>query len=704
MLLQAQANNRDSGIEMKRSLQKPAGSQSKTEAMHDAKRPDLQGTSQSIPQYTVDGFSDAELRRFVKSYVKFAVPLERLEFVARDAQLVDKSLADLKHLGELLHNSCASAIQGYEKQLKDNPPEDKGPGKTKGAFIKIGGVKVNAKVISQYEQEMEMLQRTIPTDPEERAKFCLTCQPKAANFDVEWGLEDDSHLLLGTYKHGYENWELIKSDPELKLTKKILPAETDKKPQGKQLQDRVDYLLDLVQKENKKKESVEEKKEEDGQDKSPAKKKQKKANQEDQEKQAAIKKKKDEKEGIKTKDKIEKPKDSKGKAGDKGNPWQGPVHVTARSKPIPMAGKEEEEEEEQEGNLNVATFDICKEWMRPVKKALHEFEKPGKELSVPEQMEHTHLLKIGDHIRKCLNFFSEEEDRALWRWNLWVFVSKFTESHARKLHRDYKMACRKRAKDEEDKKKKESEGVKKPVQPEPSGTSQVFGVPQIPPSPPQKVQQSPSPPPQMQGHQHDNYNDPNQRHSNGAAKRCIWQDQKYSYYRSGNRAWRCLRGDEYKQPWDYGDRQPHREPSRSWGNSSCKQQADQSNSDREHWGHRDSYNRYDQNSKRRPSDACPSQNNPQQDFRQVSDPRLSISYQSQGPLGHYHSCHPEKATGDKKMLPPPQCEVSGPSAPPAKKCCHEPLFVYRSPLAGLYKEPKSLGYNWNWKPRRPTSE
>ncbi|XP_042327998.1 chromodomain-helicase-DNA-binding protein 2-like [Sceloporus undulatus] len=122
-------------------MKKSSGSQSKTENLNDDKRPKLQGTSQNTPQYTVEGFTDAELRRFVKSYVKFAVPLERLEFVARDAQLVDKSLADLKHLGELLHNSCASAIQEYEKQLKDNPPEDKGPGKPKGAFIKIGGVK-----------------------------------------------------------------------------------------------------------------------------------------------------------------------------------------------------------------------------------------------------------------------------------------------------------------------------------------------------------------------------------------------------------------------------------------------------------------------------------------------------------------------------------------------------------------------------------
>lgn len=34
-------------------------------------------------------------------------------------------------------------------------------------------------------------------------------------------MEDDSRLLLGIYEHGYGNWELIKTDPELKLTDKV---------------------------------------------------------------------------------------------------------------------------------------------------------------------------------------------------------------------------------------------------------------------------------------------------------------------------------------------------------------------------------------------------------------------------------------------------------------------------------------------------
>lgn len=46
--------------------------------------------------------------------------LLRLEWLVRDAELVDKSVADLKRLGELIHNSCVSAMQEYEEQLKEN--------------------------------------------------------------------------------------------------------------------------------------------------------------------------------------------------------------------------------------------------------------------------------------------------------------------------------------------------------------------------------------------------------------------------------------------------------------------------------------------------------------------------------------------------------------------------------------------------------
>lgn len=51
-------------------------------------------------------------------------------------------------------------------------------------------------------------------------RFKLTCRVKIAHFDVDWDLEDDVHLLLGVYEHGFGNWDLIKTDPDLKLADK----------------------------------------------------------------------------------------------------------------------------------------------------------------------------------------------------------------------------------------------------------------------------------------------------------------------------------------------------------------------------------------------------------------------------------------------------------------------------------------------------
>uniref|UniRef100_A0A8C8VPN7 DNA helicase n=1 Tax=Pelusios castaneus TaxID=367368 RepID=A0A8C8VPN7_9SAUR len=540
------ANDSDSDAESKRRMQRSSGSESETDDTDDDKRPKRRGRPRSVRKDTVEGFTDAEIRRSVLS--QGCSSMKVLECIARDAELVDKSVADLKRLGELIHNSCVSAMSRSTQQTG-------GPGKRRGPTLKISGVQVNVKSIIQHEEEFEMLHKSIPTDLEERRKFCLTCRVKAAHFDVDWGVEDDTHLLLGIYEHGYGNWELIKTDPELKLSDKILPVETDKKPQGKQLQTRVDYLLKLLKRDLEKKENV--------------------------------------KEGEEVSERMAEcpqrctghcleerspdcgapaPRGYKGtilhfwlikysKSGSKGKRSQGPVHITAGSEPIPIG-------EDEDDDLDQETFSVCKERMRPVKKALKQLDKPDKGLTVQEQLEHTRncLLKIGDRISECLKAYSDQEHIKLWRRNLWIFVSKFTEFDARKLHKLYKMAHKKRSQEEEvrsetcplgeeehlfpgfsqylrcrsdcrnishgsrrshicwhsivfpqqeQKKKEDIAGSKRPFRPEPSGSSRdsLMSQSHMPPNlHPQKLHLPPSHSQQMHGHQRDNYNHPNKRH------------------------------------------------------------------------------------------------------------------------------------------------------------------------------------------------
>lgn len=52
-------------------------------------------------------------------------------------------------------------------------------------------------------------------------RYVIPCHSKAAHFDIDWGKEDDSSLLVGIYEYGYGSWEMIKMDPDLNLTHKV---------------------------------------------------------------------------------------------------------------------------------------------------------------------------------------------------------------------------------------------------------------------------------------------------------------------------------------------------------------------------------------------------------------------------------------------------------------------------------------------------
>ncbi|CAN8219744.1 unnamed protein product [Coccothraustes coccothraustes] len=210
---------------------------SDSDSVSERKRPKKRGRPRTIPRENIKGFNDAEIRR--------------LDAIARDAELVDKSEIDLRRLGELVHNGCIKA-------LKDNSfgQERAGKvfGKVKGPTFRISGVQVNAKLVFSHEEELAPLHKSIPADPEERKRYVIPCHTKAAHFDIDWGKEDDSNLLIGIYEYGYGSWEMIKMDPDLSLTQKILPDDPDKKPQAKQLQTRADYLIKLLNKDLARKE------------------------------------------------------------------------------------------------------------------------------------------------------------------------------------------------------------------------------------------------------------------------------------------------------------------------------------------------------------------------------------------------------------------------------------------------------------------
>uniref|UniRef100_A0A9J7YQD3 Chromodomain helicase DNA binding protein 1 n=1 Tax=Cyprinus carpio carpio TaxID=630221 RepID=A0A9J7YQD3_CYPCA len=494
---------------------------SDSDSVSDRKRPKKRGRPRTIPRENIKGFTDAEIRRFIKSYKKFGGPLERLDAIARDAELVDKSEHDLRRLAETVHNGCL-------KTLRENPcgPERTSGGrrgKVKGPTFRISGVQVNAKLVISHEEELAPLHKAIPADPEERKRYIIPCHSKAAHFDIEWGKEDDSSLLIGIYEYGYGSWEMIKMDPDLNLTHKLLPDDPDKKPQAKQLQTRADYLIKLLSKDLAKKEAQkqagtansrkrkprgkknkavkpkvdevtnslssappsdksseeEDEKEEEEKETPPVKppnrrarvserpvKEEEEDEDEDEESdedepedkepddkeimEKVVKKEIKKEEGRDSKEREPKEKEMKSEPEEETPAEKAvevkaevkkadtPVHTPSGGDALPLSDESEE--------LDQKTFSVCKERMRPVKAALKQLDRPEKGLSEREQLEHTRqcLIKIGDHITECLREYTNPELIKQWRKNLWIFVSKFTEFDARKLHKLYKHAIKKR--------------------------------------------------------------------------------------------------------------------------------------------------------------------------------------------------------------------------------------------------------------------
>merc|ERR1712050_347856 len=89
------------------------------------------------------------------------------------------------------------------------------------------------------------LGKLMPQDASERRKWILDLSLKDAHFDVAWGIEEDSKLLVGIWEHGLGSWEQVKVDKGLGLGDKIL-LNASCKPQSKHLDVRAAYLLRTI--------------------------------------------------------------------------------------------------------------------------------------------------------------------------------------------------------------------------------------------------------------------------------------------------------------------------------------------------------------------------------------------------------------------------------------------------------------------------
>lgn len=70
-------------------------------------------------------------------------------------------------------------------------------------------------------KDLEPLVASLPTDEKQLRSFRLTVPTRSVHWGINWGIVEDSMLLVGILLYGMGNWEAIKNDSTLKLTNKV---------------------------------------------------------------------------------------------------------------------------------------------------------------------------------------------------------------------------------------------------------------------------------------------------------------------------------------------------------------------------------------------------------------------------------------------------------------------------------------------------
>ncbi|XWS71218.1 hypothetical protein CRYUN_Cryun03dG0119700 [Craigia yunnanensis] len=137
-------------------------------------------------------------------------------------------------------------VEGCREAVEVENAEPKGP------LLDFFGVPVKANDLFNRVQELQLLAKRISRyeDPIKQFRVLMYLKPSNWSKGCGWNQIDDARLLLGIHYHGFGNWEKIRLDERLGLTKKIAPVELQHHetflPRAPNLKERANALLEMV--------------------------------------------------------------------------------------------------------------------------------------------------------------------------------------------------------------------------------------------------------------------------------------------------------------------------------------------------------------------------------------------------------------------------------------------------------------------------
>ncbi|CAH8375085.1 unnamed protein product [Eruca vesicaria subsp. sativa] len=201
--------------------------------------PILEGTSAQVRGWSYGNLPKRDAQRFYRTVMKFGNH-NQIACIAEEVGGVVEAAGEEAQV-ELFD----ALIDGCRESVETEDFESKGP------VLDFFGVPVKANELLKRVEGLQLLSKRISRYEDPITQFRVLSYLKPSNWSkgCGWNQFDDARLLLGILYHGFGNWEKIRLDESLGLTKKIAPVELQHHetflPRAPNLKERATALLDM---------------------------------------------------------------------------------------------------------------------------------------------------------------------------------------------------------------------------------------------------------------------------------------------------------------------------------------------------------------------------------------------------------------------------------------------------------------------------
>ncbi|CAA2986992.1 CHROMATIN REMODELING 5 isoform X1 [Olea europaea subsp. europaea] len=201
--------------------------------------PVTEGATAQVRGWSYGNLPKRDATRFSRAVKKFGIDSKIHLIAAEVGGIVEASPTEAQiELYDALIDGCRESAKG---EILD----------PKGPLLDFFGVPVKADEVLSRVEELQLLAKRISRyeDPISQFRALAYLKPATWSKGCGWNQKDDARLLLGIHHHGFGNWEKIRLDETLGLTKKIAPVELQHHetflPRAPQLKERASQLLEM---------------------------------------------------------------------------------------------------------------------------------------------------------------------------------------------------------------------------------------------------------------------------------------------------------------------------------------------------------------------------------------------------------------------------------------------------------------------------